>query len=302
VTVTGSTAVLPGKVPQLWQKETAESAVRRFRVIHVQNKIRVTDRLGKAWSVRLTNACRPMEATYLIVSDLDGTLLGDEKALRGFAEWADSRRDFVQLAYASGRLFESVKESIETKPLPVPDAIIGAVGTNIYAYPSGELFVAWHRQIGNDWNAERVRDILSDFQGLQLQPEDCQARYKVSYYYHDADAEDIQRLRRRLKEAAIEAEVIYSSKRDLDVLPAGADKGAAVVFLARTWNLDHKNVIVCGNSGNDRSMFEHGFRGIVVANAHHELRRLNRPDVYHAERPFAAGVVEGLHHWLGDRV
>jgi osmotically-inducible protein OsmY len=48
VTVTDDTAVLSGEVPQLWQKETAESVVRRFRVIHVQNKIRVTDRLGTA--------------------------------------------------------------------------------------------------------------------------------------------------------------------------------------------------------------------------------------------------------------
>jgi osmotically-inducible protein OsmY len=46
VTVTGDTAVLSGEVRQLWQRETAESVVRRFRISHVQNKIQVTARPG----------------------------------------------------------------------------------------------------------------------------------------------------------------------------------------------------------------------------------------------------------------
>ncbi len=41
VAVSGSTAVLSGEVPTLWQKETAESVALRFRVSHVRNEITV---------------------------------------------------------------------------------------------------------------------------------------------------------------------------------------------------------------------------------------------------------------------
>lgn len=41
VAVTGDTAVLSGNVEHLWQGEMAEAVVRRFRVSHVNNKIRV---------------------------------------------------------------------------------------------------------------------------------------------------------------------------------------------------------------------------------------------------------------------
>ena len=46
-------------------------------------------------------------------------------------------------------------------------------------------------------------------------------------------------------------------------------------------------------------MFEQGFRGIVVGNAHPELKALNGSDIYQAEGEFAWGVLEGLEHWLG---
>jgi hydroxymethylpyrimidine pyrophosphatase-like HAD family hydrolase len=44
-------------------------------------------------------------------------------------------------------------------------------------------------------------------------------------------------------------------------------------------------------------MFLMGFRGIVVANAQPELRSLAAGHVYHAEQPYAAGVLEGIRHW-----
>ena len=42
VAVTGSLAVLSGTVQHLWQKETAESVARRFRIRTIRNDILVT--------------------------------------------------------------------------------------------------------------------------------------------------------------------------------------------------------------------------------------------------------------------
>lgn len=50
--------------------------------------------------------------------------------------------------------------------------------------------------------------------------------------------------------------------------------------------------------GDDKAMFAQGFRGIVVANAHEELKRIQAPTIYHAKGAFAAGVQEGMNFWL----
>jgi mannosylfructose-6-phosphate phosphatase len=114
----------------------------------------------------------------------------------------------------------------------------------------------------------------------------------------DATAKLLDHVRRGLVRQCVAAEVIYSSNRDLDVIPFGANKGAAATFLATHWNVPRSRVFVAGDSGNDRSLFLQGFRGIVVRNAQPELARLCRPDVHQASATFADGVIEGLNFWL----
>ena len=69
------------------------------------------------------------------------------------------------------------------------------------------------------------------------------------------------------------ADLIDSSNRDLDVLPAGVSKGSAAKYLAGRWSIPKSRVIVAGDSGNDESLFVQRFPGIVVANAQIVLLR-----------------------------
>jgi sucrose-6F-phosphate phosphohydrolase len=148
------------------------------------------------------------------------------------------------------------------------------------------------------WNEDIIRELCGEFAELKLQPHEFQSHYKISYYGYDLDEPFLERLRRRLAEAVQAARVVYSSRRDLDVLPQGADKGTVVAHLARHWGIDRSRVIVAGDSGNDLDMFRQGFLGIVVGNAHPELTSLRDPKVFHATKCYAAGVLEGLSHWL----
>ena len=235
--------------------------------------------------------------------DLDDTFLNDRDALLRFSEFFPTLKGQLAIVYASGRFFDSVKEDVQTTPLPKPLAVIGGVGSEIRSFPEGTLHHKWIERISNQWSAERAREILADETDLELQPERFQSDFKVSYFLRGASQEQLDRLRARLFDAGVNVSVIYSSDRDLDFLPEGVHKGTAAAFIAREMGVDRDHVIVAGNSGNDSKLFEHGFYGIVVSNAHEELKQYaDQRRVYLSPHPRADGVRDGLRHWIGELI
>jgi sucrose-6F-phosphate phosphohydrolase len=233
----------------------------------------------------------------LVVSDVDGTLLGDDAALAELRRWYDERRDALTLVYSSGRFYHSVLESIRTTLLPEPAAVIGGVGTDVHFFGEEVPLRAWHDGF-EGWDPPGVRAVLAAYRELVPQPEHLQSDYKLSYYGHDLSPAFIEHLQTQLQYRGYQVHVVYSSQRDLDVLPHGANKGTAAVFIAEQLGFRGEDVIVCGDSGNDLAMFEQpAVRGVVVANAHAELKALRSERVYHAARSYAGGVLEGLRHW-----
>ena len=228
-------------------------------------------------------------------------MLGDDEALARFAEWLEPHRAHLQLVYATGRFFDAVTELVETTDLPEPDAVICGVGSEIRHFPSGDLLRIWHDRFARDWSAARVRELVGALPGITVQSESCQSDLKASFFLRNATSEQIDSVFETLWAESILPNVIYSSDRDLDVLPAGVNKGSASSFLASLWRIPYDHVVVSGDSGNDLSLYEQGFRGIVIANAHQVIREQTGRSVYHAHEARAAGVQEGLEHWL-DRM
>lgn len=237
----------------------------------------------------------------LLSSDLDGTLLGDRRATQRFRAYWEGLNPATRpfLVYNSGRLVDDIEALLAVSDLPHPDFIIGGVGTMI-----GRLDEDRRRRfgatLGAPFDREALMHVMRQVDGIRLQDDAFQHAHKLSWHLHGAGDERISELKESLTEAGIEARLVYSSDRDLDVLPRTANKGAALAWLCRELAIDLAEVAVAGDTGNDRDMFTlPSVRGIVVGNALDELRRLaaDEPRHYQARRARADGVIEGLEHF-----
>ncbi|HKK17587.1 MAG TPA: HAD-IIB family hydrolase [Opitutales bacterium] len=242
------------------------------------------------------------DSRYLLISDLDDTLLGDDAALKRFRDfYRNNCASRFVLAYASGRFYDSIRKDIERTELPSPDYVLGGVGSEMRRYPDGEPVAEWIEHISANWSAKKIREILKEYTRLEPQPKASQSDYKVSYFYPDAGREALERLRADLKAAGMRIKLIYSSKRDLDVLPEQVDKGQAGAFLAQWLGIAGSRILGAGNSANDATLFEHGIKGIAVANAHDELlQHAEATGAYASPEAYADGVRDGVIHWLKE--
>jgi len=271
-----------------------------------------------------------MPKHILICTDLDRTLLPNGSQ----PESPEARATFtrlvarpeVTLAYVSGRHRELVEDAIREYGLPLPDWVIGDVGTTIYRVRTGEWlhWSEWEHDIAADWpglTANDLRPLFTDLPSLRLQEESKQNRYKLSYYLPlqtDIDALQ-QEMSRRLNAQKVAASLIYSvdeatSTGLLDVLPARATKLHAVEFLMQHRGFDVTNTVFAGDSGNDLPVLASAIQSVLVANADCEvveqaktlaLQQGTMAAFYLAQGGFlgmngnySAGILEGVAHYL----
>jgi mannosylfructose-6-phosphate phosphatase len=239
-----------------------------------------------------------MGTRHVVVADVDGTLVGDDTALEQFAAWHAGNRDRYRLVYATGRHRPSLAHLIATSALPEPDAVISAVGTEIHDR-EGHRLPGWLEQFG-DWDAGAVRAALAGFPRLVPQPDANQTRLKTSFDVDGLAPADLAAIQAALRVAGLDARLVYSAARHLDILPAGAGKGNAARFTVDAWRVPVEQVMVFGDSGNDIDLFCCGFRGTLVANALPELKAAVGSRAYLASQPYAAGVLDGIRHWSAD--
>jgi hypothetical protein len=233
---------------------------------------------------------------YILATDLDMTLVGNDEALAKLNIQLTKLRiqKELNLVYVTGRSQELYKTLETEKGLLKPDALITAVGTEIYD-GDGSMLKDWPKAA--NWNRPGIENLLSSFPELVKQPDSEQRPHKISYYL-EADNETYGRVRERLQN--LEVEVVYSMDQYLDILPQGVNKGSALLYLASTWGILEANIVTCGDSENDISMLTVG-KAILVGNAKAHLKdwagKQDSRSIYLAKADCAAGIEDGLEHW-----
>lgn len=234
-----------------------------------------------------------MPVSWLLVSDIDGTLTGDAAALDDLMRRLAAERSRIAFGVASGRSPELIREAVQRFGLNEPSLVIASVGTEIYDV-DGPVH-AYGDRIRPGWDRSAVVSALEGLPGLQPQGPAGQRPFKVSFNAADSVLPDV---RAALHAAGLRVKLVHSHGAYLDVLPAGASKGAAVRFAAASLGVPLERVVVAGDSGNDADMLTAGANAVVVANYDRELAPyLDQSNVYVARGRHAAGVLEGLRHF-----
>jgi sucrose-6-phosphatase len=247
---------------------------------------------------------------FLFVTDLDNTLVNhtvegaDNQLVLLNQKLTEHRQNYgSKIVYATGRSLVLYRKLKEEKKLLDPDALVVSVGTEIYFDNSETPDASWSEMLSPGWNRKAITKITSEFPELESQPETEQRPFKVSFFLKEELSKKIlPELESKLQKCALNIKLIYSSGIDLDIVPRDSDKGQAVQFLRQKWKFVAEQTVVCGDSGNDISLFATGEeRGILVGNALPELLQWysqNRTDYrYLASSHSTGGIIEGLKHF-----
>ncbi len=242
---------------------------------------------------------------FLLITDLDNTLVGDDPAMAELNRQISTHRQQygTKFVYSTGRSLTSYRQLRSQKTMLEPDVLIASVGTEIYYSGESQPAADWAIALSENWDRDRVVAIAAHFADLMPQPSSEQRPFKASYFLTEAAAvEVIPLLEKRLQAEGLDAQVIYSGSKDLDILPRRANKGHAMTFLREALAIAPDLTVACGDSGNDLSMFvDRPERGIIVGNAMPELLIWHHanpnPNRYLACAHCAAGILEGLKHF-----
>ncbi|MCQ6266125.1 HAD family hydrolase [Fictibacillus sp. WQ 8-8] len=233
--------------------------------------------------------------THLLATDLDGTLVGEKELTSLLFDYYKERPYNVQLVYVTGRHYASTMELIKEEELPMPSILISDVGTEMYDLNDPELHERWKKTLEEKWNPAEISRIVQSCSGLT--PQSIPSVHRLSYFAESDEA--VEEVKQKLSGSSVPHKLIFSSGRDVDILPPNAGKGEALSFLLREKGWEKANVLVAGDSGNDRDMITLGYPAVVVGNCQKELKQLpDHPMIFRAQKHCAGGIHEAWEHFF----
>lgn len=237
----------------------------------------------------------------LLITDLDNTLVGDDLATKKLNQYLCTYRQNHVLVYATGRSYASAQQLRQERQLLDPDYWVTGVGTEIYSQATLDL--NWANKIDTGWERDAIAAFVNKhFPELKPQIAAEQNRWKLSFHLNETNNSisklQIDKLANNLQQMKLNAQVVFSSNVDVDILPVNANKGKAIKYIQTELGIANHKTLVCGDSGNDISMFQQQTFGVIVSNAQSELIEWCKANAdechYFANNSYANGILEAL--------
>lgn len=266
--------------------------------------------------------------SVLVVTDLDGTMVGDDASTSAFKEWWDThgRPSGGKLAFSTGRTLEQFEELEEEKKglLATPDVLVSAVGTRVYLRDGAGAWLedaGWTARLDEAWDHDRVRDACyaclaqAGEERCHFRPKEEMNEHKITMGMRNDVVNVATRLLRGLLDGAeVEAKVVVSGSGDwryVDILASRAGKFESLEYVRTSlFDFPTDRTLACGDSGNDLDMLQGPHRCVVVGNAQEDVKAAMRGDtaalgdslaahdsLYVAEGCVAFGILEALQHF-----
>ena len=269
----------------------------RETFLNLEQKGTPQDKMIHTISERPSFGKRLISSNYLMITDIDNTLIGENDSMVHLLNLLEQYRESIAWGVATGRSLELTLEAMTEYDIPVPDILICSVGTEIYYGPDLRMDKGWQQHITHKWKPEKIKSTLQALDFLTSQEAEGQRAHKISYYMEDS-RDYLDEVHRRLDEQKLSCQVIYSHGQFLDILPKRASKGKAINYLKYKYEFPSSKVMVAGDSGNDEDMIQGTNNGLVVGNHSEELEKLRgNLRVFFSRKKYAAGIIDGMGHY-----
>lgn len=230
----------------------------------------------------------------LLATDLDGTFLAGKSIYKQQLYRLMRDRQDVVLVFVTGRGLETVIPLLNDPVIPNPHYIICDVGATIVNGLTLEPVQPLQTEIEEKWPGQLgIYNKLKKVKGLVRQ-EVPQMRRCSFYFDEQTDLEQLKSIA-----ASIQCDVLLSAEKFADILPPGINKGSSLKKLVKLLQIKEADILVAGDTLNDLSLYNTGYKGVVVGGAENKLVDATKDmdQVYHAVKTGCGGILESLEYF-----
>lgn len=235
---------------------------------------------------------------YMLVSDMDGTLLSSEHIVSEDNKQAIEyfKNNGGSFAVATGRTSHAVTSYLDQIRINIPAVINN--GANIYDFDSKEVLYEEFLEPERKYSIKKFHEDNPDI-GIEIYVDECAYIYQKNewsnrflekgYPFYYGVPKDIWG-KQWSKVLIIDSEekidscmqiyqkydsgyIARSGKNLLDIIPSGVSKGMAVSILAEILNIEKQKIITVGDNMNDLPMIENFKYAFSVDNADERIKQ-----------------------------